>query len=203
MINDKVILKRTKSVNAILKCGKDLFWKYGIRKVTVEDICKEAGVSKMTFYRSFENKYEVAKIILIEFANDSYVIFSELFSREDPFPEIVAEFLEIKKQQAKGLSIEFLKDIYVQNEFMDSLKLLLEESQKKMMATVIKSFDKAREEGWVKKGVSTPFILYMFEKIGQMAEDDYLISMFQDSEEMASTLTSFLFSGILNDKQIK
>ena len=92
MIKSNIILKRTKSVNAILKNGKDLFWKYGIRKVTVEDICKEAGVSKMTFYRSFENKYEVAKIILIELANDSYVIFSELFSREDPFPEIVAEF---------------------------------------------------------------------------------------------------------------
>ena len=162
MKKHKIILKRTKSVNAILKYGKALFWKYGIRKLTVEDICKEAGVSKMTFYRSFENKYELAKIILIEFANESYMIFSELFSREDPFPEIVAEFLEIKKQQAKAVSIEFIKDIYVQNEFTDSLKRLLEESQKSLMTTIYKSFDKAREEGWIKKEVSTSFIMYMF-----------------------------------------
>ena len=202
MKKHKIILKRTKSVNAILKYGKALFWKYGIRKVTVEDICKEAGVSKMTFYRSFENKYELAKIILIEFANESYMIFSELFSREDPFPEIVAEFLEIKKQQAKAVSIEFIKDIYVQNEFTDSLKRLLEESQKSLMSTIYKSFDKAREEGWIKKEVSTSFIMYMFEKVGAMAEDEHLISMFKDSEEMASTMTSFLFNGILNEKPI-
>lgn len=202
MKKHKIILKRTKSVNAILKYGKALFWKYGIRKVTVEDICKEAGVSKMTFYRSFENKYELAKIILIEFANESYMIFSELFSREDPFPEIVAEFLEIKKQQAKAVSIEFIKDIYVQNEFTDSLKRLLEESQKSLMTTIYKSFDKAREEGWIKKEVSTSFIMYMFEKVGAMAEDEHLISMFKDSEEMASTMTSFLFNGILNEKPI-
>ena len=70
------------------------------------------------------------------------------------------------------------------------------------MITIYKSFDKAREEGWIKKEVSTSFIMYMFEKVGAMAEDEHLISMFKDSEEMASTMTSFLFNGFLNEKPI-
>ncbi len=32
----------------ILSTGKDLFWKFGFRRVTIEEICKEAGISKMT-----------------------------------------------------------------------------------------------------------------------------------------------------------
>lgn len=190
-------IKRTKSVKLILIEGKKLFWKYGIQRVTVDEICKEAGVSKMTFYRTFDNKYELAKIILIELANDSYVIFSELFSREDPFPEIIKEFLEVKRAQAKAVSMEFVKDLYEVNDFTSSLRALLEDSQQKMMAIVFKSFDKAREEGWIHEHMSTPFIMYIFDKIGNMTEDEHLLSLFSSSEELVVTLTNFLFHGIL------
>ena len=45
----------------ILNTARQLFWKHGIRRVSVEEVCREAGVSKMTFYRSFPNKIELAK----------------------------------------------------------------------------------------------------------------------------------------------
>lgn len=196
-------MKKTKSAIAILKNGKELFLKYGIRKVTVEDICKKAEVSKMTFYRSFENKYEVARIMLFEYARESYAVFHELFSREVPFPEILEEFLIIKKEQASAVSMEFLRDLYIDNEFMTSLKVLLEDSQKEIMAVVFQSFERARREGWIKKEISTSFILYMMEKIGHMAEDEQLLSIFKDPEEMTEVLTSYMFAGLLNDKPDK
>ena len=43
----------------ILKTGKELFWKYGFKLVTIEEICKEAGVSKMTYYKYFTNKITI------------------------------------------------------------------------------------------------------------------------------------------------
>ena len=42
--------------NQILTKGKELFWKYGIKRVAIEEICKQAHVSKMTFYKYFKNK---------------------------------------------------------------------------------------------------------------------------------------------------
>ena len=50
--------------NQILHTSKELFWKFGFKRVTIEEICKEAGVSKMTFYKFFPNKLELAKTIL-------------------------------------------------------------------------------------------------------------------------------------------
>ena len=44
----------------IMSTGKDLFWKYGIRRVTVEEICEKSNVSKMTFYKYFPNKETLA-----------------------------------------------------------------------------------------------------------------------------------------------
>ena len=57
---------QNKSYQAILKAAKTLFWKYGVKRVSVEEVSKEAGVSKMTFYRHFKNKDEVALKIMLQ-----------------------------------------------------------------------------------------------------------------------------------------
>ena len=47
----------------VIETGKKLFWKYGIKRVSIEEICKEANVSKMTYYKFFQNKNELVKTI--------------------------------------------------------------------------------------------------------------------------------------------
>ena len=56
--------KHNKKYKQIIATSKELFWKFGIKRVTVEEICSQAHVSKMTFYKFFPNKIELAKIIL-------------------------------------------------------------------------------------------------------------------------------------------
>jgi AcrR family transcriptional regulator len=58
-----IVKPESKKEVAILKAGREFFWKYGFRKVTVDEICKAAGVSKMTFYRYFKDKATLAKTI--------------------------------------------------------------------------------------------------------------------------------------------
>ena len=50
----------------LIRTGKELFWKFGFRRVTVEEICSEAGISKMTFYKYFSNKLDLVKRIMDE-----------------------------------------------------------------------------------------------------------------------------------------
>ena len=52
-------------VSQIMLAAKDLFWKFGIRKVSIEEICSKANVSKVTFYKYFENKIDLAIFILL------------------------------------------------------------------------------------------------------------------------------------------
>ncbi|MBN2410872.1 helix-turn-helix transcriptional regulator, partial [candidate division KSB1 bacterium] len=51
--------------------AKELFFKYGIRRVTIEEICKKARVSKMTFYKFFQNKIELAIVMLKKLYDDA------------------------------------------------------------------------------------------------------------------------------------
>ena len=48
----------------IVNTARELFWKHGFRRVSVEELCREANVSKMTFYKHFRNKDELVKFII-------------------------------------------------------------------------------------------------------------------------------------------
>lgn len=55
--------------NHIAKCATNLFIEYGIKKVTVEEICKQAGISKGTYYKYFfSNKLD----LVIHIVNDIF-----------------------------------------------------------------------------------------------------------------------------------
>lgn len=43
----------------IIKVASELFLKYGLRSVTIDDICNELRISKKTFYVHFKQKEEL------------------------------------------------------------------------------------------------------------------------------------------------
>lgn len=46
----------TQSQNKIIEGSRELFYRYGIRRVTMDDIARHLGVSKKTLYTSFTDK---------------------------------------------------------------------------------------------------------------------------------------------------
>jgi len=40
----------------ILEAAKELFFKHGFKRISIEDICNKADVSRRTFYVYYENK---------------------------------------------------------------------------------------------------------------------------------------------------
>ena len=52
------------SKERILKGAEDLFFRYGIKSVTMDDIAKHLGISKKTIYQSFSDKDEVVHTLM-------------------------------------------------------------------------------------------------------------------------------------------
>ncbi len=50
----------------ILKTASDLFLKYGLRSVSIDDICNELHISKKTFYAHFKQKEELVESLLAQ-----------------------------------------------------------------------------------------------------------------------------------------
>ncbi|NNF23141.1 MAG: TetR/AcrR family transcriptional regulator, partial [Saprospiraceae bacterium] len=52
---------------SLLKSAKDLFYKYGIKSVSMDDLARMLGVSKKTIYTYIENKKDLVRSVISQF----------------------------------------------------------------------------------------------------------------------------------------
>src|SRR5450759_3264327 len=98
--------KRTEKTDAIVSAARALFWKHGIRRVSIEEICQEAGVSKMTCYKYFSNKTAIANFIIEDIFETGLKTYSELLNSDIPDEEKVKKMIELKMNNAHEISQE-------------------------------------------------------------------------------------------------
>lgn len=180
----------------ILETGKTLFWKFGYKRVTIEEICKEAGVSKMTFYKYFTNKIDLVKTIMDDILRVSLEKYKSIMASDRPYPEKVVELIHLKKDQVEHMSSEFFKD-YVQSgdpELISYLEQLSGES----MQMFLDDFKKAQDNGDIRQDLKIEFIMYVMNHLIEMASEDALLNIYDEPQDLIMEITNFLFYGILN-----
>ena len=181
----------------ILKTGQDLFWKFGFTRVTVEEICIEAGISKMTFYKYFSNKIDLVKTLLGKVLNTSMEKYRQIMESPIPYPEKVTQMIELKREQTHTMSSEFFRD-YLQSgdpELMAFLQKLSDES----LRIFTEDFRKAQQNGDIRKDLKVEFILAVMNLLVEWAQHEKsLMDMYEDPQDLAVDITSFIFYGILN-----
>ncbi|GAB1404952.1 hypothetical protein MASR1M74_21310 [Lentimicrobium sp.] len=186
--------RKEKSRESLLAAARKLFWKYGIRKVTVDEICREAEVSKMTFYRYFENKIELAALMLIEVYENALQDYNNIMHSEHPFPEKIRQVVLLKHRGTTEISEEFLSDVYQSKEPV--IQELLTKYSKISGKVLRDDFAKAQKEGWIRKDLKIDFLMYMMDSIGERLFDEKLKEMFGNTHDLVMSLTNFFFYGI-------
>lgn len=192
-------LKGTKSYKAIMTTAKSLFWKYGIKRVTVEEICKEASVSKMTFYRSFKNKNEVAGALIDHLAAEGFSDYKSIMEQDIPFPEKVKSMLRLKDERSKNISAEFVKDIYTFD--IPELKSKMEGLRQQQIENILRDFSKAQKDGWIRKDIKIEFILYMMNDMQAKIQDPGFLAMYDKPHDAIMEMTNYFFNGILSKEK--
>ncbi len=179
----------------ILRTAKELFWKHGIRRVSTEEICREAGVSKMTFYRFFPNKIELAKAILKQLSDSGMEDYKALMSEDIPFEEKVRRQLLMKFEGTREISAEFVKDMYSNSEW--GLREYLEQRTEEALKVIMADYAHAQQMGWMRKDIRPEFILFIFHKMPEWVSDDQLLSAYSNAHDLIMEIANFFFYGIL------
>ena len=180
--------------NQILLTGKELFWKFGFRRVTIEEICKEAGVSKMTFYKFVPNKMELAKTMLDNLFEESLTKIRKLQEEHESPDKTLRKILLLKAEGSREISEEFIKDLYANPE--GELKSFMEEKTGIWFAEIIKVYEKGKEDGWVRKDLNVPFLMLFTQKILDIITEDEMLHYFDSSQALIMEITNLLVYGI-------
>ncbi len=68
-----------------LNTAQELFCKHGIRRVTVDELCETSGISKMTFYKYFKNKWDIGKTVIDIMFDKGLIYYHAMIVDDIPF----------------------------------------------------------------------------------------------------------------------
>lgn len=188
-------------VQQIIGAGRILFWKFGIRKVTVEEICQEAGVSKMTFYKYFPNKVELARYILDRLTSEALQTYEDIIKASEPFPDKVRKLIDIKIQAARSMSNEFMQDLL--QLYQNELSAFYHQRMQQSIDMTMRFLSDARKKGDIRRDMNLKFALYFLNHMVEMVQDSRLLNLYGSAEELIIELTHFFFYGISHADRTK
>ncbi|MER3329088.1 MAG: TetR/AcrR family transcriptional regulator, partial [Candidatus Kapaibacterium sp.] len=169
--------------------------KQGVNKTTVDHICEEAGLSKMTFYRAYENKFDIVKEILDENYQGLEVAYKEIFTKNIPFIEKIMELIYFNMESVKEISPDLIRDIVKQDnpQMKDYMRSKVEFHRDLSLKYIIIE----QKKGNFRDDVKLEFISFFLEHINELILDDRLNSIYESTDELANQLTKMFYFGIL------
>jgi len=187
--------KGHKKMERLIATGKDLFWKYGIKRVSIEEVCKVSEVSKMTFYKFFPNKIELARTILRLVMDKAIIDFRQLIESDCSFKDKVHQMFVMKLEGTKNISAEFIQDIYHNPKL--GLMEDMEAYSQKSFQLFVDFLKEAQVQGRIRKEVKIEFILSYINQMTHMMNDEALMTHYESPQDLIMESVNFLFYGLL------
>ena len=182
------------TVTRLTEASRSLFWKFGFTKVTVEEICQRAGVSKMTFYRYFENKTALAKRVLDIAAAEGMERFRSIMNAKIPAEEKMRRMILMKMEGTADISREFIEDIYSREG--SPLQEYMMELTGKTGSKIMETFRETQEKGFFRKDFKPEMLLAMSMKMIDLLTDKRLSALYPNVNEMIGDMTRIITCGV-------
>ena len=190
--------------NHIIKTAGELFFRLGVRSVSIDDICRELGMSKKTFYVYFASKDELIEQLLN--ANIAYISgkMEELLSLGD-FRQLVKVF--IKRQEAEKNDVRRVPQLvydlkkYYPRQFAD-FQVQCFETQKEY---IIKYLELGVKQGLVRANLNIELTAVLFAKIHSDAIRDFEVieAHNHNMHQLAHTAMDVFVRGVLSEEGLK
>lgn len=193
--------KQSKSYRLILETAKPLFWKFGVKRVSVEEICKEASISKMTFYRNFKNKNEVIEKIMIELFEHGLKEYKEVMNQDIPFAQKIEQIILKKLENTQDVSQEFIKDMYINGD--EKIQKMIIDFTNTTLTQFKNDMIEAQQKGYIRKDIKIELLMKMREVMANVMTDDAFVALYQTPQEAIMEITHFYFYGMMNSEEAK
>ena len=171
----------------ILATAQQLFSKHGPKRVTIEELCHEAGVSKMTFYRHFSNKMQLVETIRDRIAEQTFAAFDAIDALDIPFPDKIDRMTLFKAQQARSMQLDWIQE-------MTSTAGIQAEFERRFLANL----RRAQQRGEIRADIEIEFHLLLVRKLGELFHEGDWQRVLPDAESFTRQLRTILWYGLLS-----
>ena len=188
----------------IIKTAGELFFRLGIRSVSIDDICRELGMSKKTFYVYFPSKEDLIEQMLQ--ANVDYIArkMEELLAQGD-FRKLVKAFLKRQEEEKNDVRRvpQLVYDLkkYYPRQFSD-FQIKCFETQKEFLKRYL---ELGVQQGLVRANLNIELTAVLFAKIHSDAIRDVEIieAHNHNMHQLGHTAMDIFVRGVLSEEGLK
>ena len=177
----------------LINAARELFCKHGTHRVTIKEICKSANVSKMTYYKYFNNKWDVCKAVLDVLFSESNDLYNEIIVEDIPLPKKVEKMLKFMSERFNYVETAFINDdLFSEDSPVHQYFLDLHKKSKEL---VIGFFKNARKDGLIHSDVHMPFLFFMLDYLPDFVNHPEFIQIMPNIEDRIYQLSALFFHG--------
>lgn len=183
----------------LLKGAENLFLKYGVRSITMDDIARHLGISKKTIYQHFEDKDDIVALVLKTHMESQRQQFDEIASKSKNAVEEMVMLSVLLKESMRNVNASLLFEL--QKYHQRAWNIWLEFKKKDIHQSIIRNLRQGIEEGYFRNDINVDVLGRMRLEMVQMAFDNMVFprESFNLSEVQAQLFDHFVH-GLLTDK---
>lgn len=190
----------TETRRRILDEARDLFFRYGFSKVTMDEAADKLGMSKKTLYKHFPSKEVLLEAVTADHLKECDDEVRTLCTRKGVGPlEKFRGLMDYCAAQYARMSDSLIHDL---RRSAPEIWRQVEESRRKHIFTDFGALLKeGRQKGIFRKDVDDKlFLLIYFEVVQRILHPDTLASLNCKPSQVFDAVVKVLFEGLLTDK---
>lgn len=173
----------------LVETAKGLFLKHGIKRVTVEEICERSNVSKVTFYKYFADKTQLARLIINQLNDEGFSKFDEINRLDIPYPDKVDLMTRWRIDFFSQMANEFIEDV-----------LIFEDISLEVKKRYLRNIEDAQKKGEIRPDLSPELILLVTEKVNDIVKEGSWKTIFSDFNEFQRQIRTMYYYGLLKTR---
>ena len=183
----------------IISKAKDLFFCFGLKSVSMDDVARQAGISKKTLYQSFEDKEELIHTIVVDLIESHRRLIAESrVKAADAVDEVLKQSAAPFETWA-AVNPGFFHEL--EKFFPVSWNKLQDHKQKIFIPGIIRNLERGREEGNYRDDFPVAFVAdFRFLQISSALQPRLITDQKMSVKQVKDELTRFYLHGITTGK---
>ena len=181
--------------------SKVLFFQYGVKNITMDDIAEKCGVSKATIYKYFANKDQLLHNILellVQELEDT--IWENQRTKKNSLEELTSFFIHVKGL-SEGISTSFVKELkkYHSAVFIQVIKYI----NTSVIPFVIENIKRGKQEGMYKKDLNAKEFCNAFNDVLKIVFFDVPLYHSEDNKNVLRFLSSLFLHRLVSSEGLR
>jgi len=184
--------------SALLDTARALFLKHGIRRVRVEEICRQAQVSKRTFYRYFRDRDDIAIRVIQQLTVEGRQLLESTINGDRPIEDKVRAIIAIKAEQFATASAELYHEVLT----ADTAPGRYARAQMRDWEKRVRDFYRAAQRrGQIRRDLDLDLLMILLVKVRDLFDDPAVSRLALDRTAVAESVLKVLFYGIVTRRK--